>query len=1044
MTTSETQKYVKVNPLLGYRPSLGPISGDLLLPWGIIGTANLFLFRMLLSSWELFVLFSLTGAAWHWLITGKQPWKFWGYAFYHLPKWTHAGNLPASLQQPIKLKLGKKVARKNPSSKQTTQLKAFQDAVDLLYVASLRLQDRRVGAYVLNKGKAGYQIVFEFDCLGVPSLLRDSEIELYLEKLATGLKDIPAGESLSFHLGSFSEYRDRIQELDRLLAEADPQIAFLLTSEKATVQQIATSGQRKPKFLRLYATYTVQPDGARRSDNWTDNLLRGLDSCWKQRSSQIDRARAIHLSVALTEAFEEGLQMWENLLKSKLGLNVAASDEDLLWQHLCQQFCLSDPPPLPQLLVLEEVAGGDRLRLVDADPLDPTHPLTALLARGIPFADRAYVKLTRDGRDVYKGGVIQTAKPAGWKRLDQLKAGSQLILRDDLHDIELFCQLTPANPQLIVTSTQEQLRHSNQLATYARKKDRKDVRADVKAEQAEEAQRRLIEGEIPLHVAVVYIVERPTLSQLDRTCRKLTQLFPKPAEAIREEVYFPEVWRQTLPCVWSKLLFKPFNRRLVYTSEEVPGLLPLSLPSTPDRQGLELVAEEGGTPVYVDLFDQHKHLLVLGFTGTGKSLLVGSILTLARAHRFPIFVMDYPRSDGESTFGDFARFLGGSYFDIAREAINFCEPLDLEQFSDLAPSAIEEKVTLYHDLIVNILMTLVCDRSTDALLAVRCRAIFQLGLTAYYEDGEMRDRARQAHQNGLGSPEWETMPTLLDLLPFFSIDKLQLAEIDGGTRSALSLIDLKLRSCLSSTLGRAISRPSTLRTDTGLTVYALTNVDDSVDAAVLALSAYSSALRASLSHPNSIWFIDESPILFQFPAIPKSVARLTANGRKAGIRVILAAQDPDTIASTDVSSQIYQNLSVRLTGKITAQAIDSYREILRYPAEAISPNANPSFNPKGQLYRRWLLDYDGQLLQCRFYIAHALLALLANNPKESQLRAEFLARHPDNTYRALAEFARYLTASIQGTTQGELDREFHLETVTAAGDRRLPADSPAG
>ncbi|MEM6448667.1 MAG: hypothetical protein AAF704_19175, partial [Cyanobacteria bacterium P01_D01_bin.123] len=252
------------------------------------------------------------------------------------------------------------------------------------------------------------------------------------------------------------------------------------------------------------------------------------------------------------------------------------------------------------------------------------------------------------------------------------------------------------------------------------------------------------------------------------------------------------------------------------------------------------------------------------------------------------------------------------------------------------------------------------------------------------------------------------------------------------TTSALSLIDLKLRSCLSSTLGRAISRPSTLRTDTGLTVYALTNVDDSVDAAVLALSAYSSALRASLTHPNSIWFIDESPILFQFPAIPKSVARLTANGRKAGIRVILAAQDPDTIARTEVSSQIFQNLSVRLTGKITAQAIASYEEILRYPTEAIAPNANPSFNPKGQLYRRWLLDYDGQLLPCRFYIAHALLALLANNPKESRMRAEFFARHPDNPYRALAEFARHLTASMQGTTQGDLDRD--LTTEPAAID----------
>ncbi|MEO0853538.1 MAG: DUF87 domain-containing protein, partial [Cyanobacteria bacterium J06648_11] len=522
----------------------------------------------------------------------------------------------------------------------------------------------------------------------------------------------------------------------------------------ATVQQLAASGQRKPKFLRLYATYTIEPDGARRSEDWTDNLLRGLDRLWKQQSSLPDRAQVLHLSAGLKEAFEEGLSMWENLLDSKLGLDVVASDEELLWEHLCQCFCWSEAPPLPQWLILDEVGGRDRLRLVNADPHAPVHPLSALLAQGIPLADRAYVKLQRDGREVYKGGVVQTAKPGGWKRLTKLKAGSQLVLRDDLHDIELFCELTPANPQLIVTSTQEQLRHSNQLATYARRRDRKDVRADVKTEQAEEAQRSLIEGQVPLHVAIAYVVERPTLAQLDRACRKLTQLVPKPAAAVREEVYFPEVWRQTLPCVWSKLLFKPFDRRLVYTNEEVPGLLPLSLPSTPDKRGLELLAEEGGTPVYVDLFEQHKHLLVLGFTGTGKSLLVGSILTLARAYRFPIFVMDYPRSDGESTFGDFARFLGGAYFDIAREAVNFCEPLDEGALADLTAAEREEKVTLYRDLIVSILMTLACDRATDALLADRCRAIFQLGLTAYFEDEGIRDRACKAHRDGLGSAAW--------------------------------------------------------------------------------------------------------------------------------------------------------------------------------------------------------------------------------------------------------------------------------------------------
>ena len=75
----QPKPYIRINPILGRRPNIGPIPGDLILPWGCIVVVNLFVFQMLFSSWELFVLSCLSSGLWHWLISGKQPWKFWGY-----------------------------------------------------------------------------------------------------------------------------------------------------------------------------------------------------------------------------------------------------------------------------------------------------------------------------------------------------------------------------------------------------------------------------------------------------------------------------------------------------------------------------------------------------------------------------------------------------------------------------------------------------------------------------------------------------------------------------------------------------------------------------------------------------------------------------------------------------------------------------------------------------------------------------------------------------------------------------------------------------
>jgi hypothetical protein len=73
-----------------------------------------------------------------------------------------------------------------------------------------------------------------------------------------------------------------------------------------------------------------------------------------------------------------------------------------------------------------------------------------------------------------------------------------------------------------------------------------------------------------------------------------------------------------------------------------------------------------------------------------------------------------------------------------------------------------------------------------------------------------------------------------------------------------------------------------------------------------------------------------------------------------------------------------------------------------------------NFFPKrlGLFYTNWLLDDNGTLTFCRFYVAPVLLALVANNTDEQAWRQRFLAAFPDK-YEAISQFSLALAESIQ-------------------------------
>jgi hypothetical protein len=899
-----------------------------------------------------------------------------------------------------------------------TRLTPFEDALHLATMLRVSLNARDIGAYILTKGtqKNSFCFVFGFDCKGVHTTLRAEEIETIFNNIESGLKDIPSGERMTLHLGSFSSDQSRQKELASLIKRSPSRdIKYLLMAERARVKELTSSGIRKPKFLRIYVTYTVDINNANAED-WIEKLLVQAESWWLKFKGELLEVENQRLESIVNNAYKQGFSRWEQLLSNKMGLDVKALTADELWEDVWKRFNETQPIDIPQLMTLDENGLHEQVNSDLSSSkllIENIHSTTLLMESDVPCADRRWVNVKNN----YIGALTFLEKPGGWpNKSSQLRYLWELLARETVVDTEIFCELTAANPALVKTTLQRVLKQSNMTTIMAQEKSKTiDVNAQLKLKKSVAAQELLYEGAVPIYTSIAILVHRPNLERLDEATRYIENCFQRPARVIRETEYAWKIWLQTLPIVWEGLLTKPFDRRQLYLTSEVPGLMPLVSTKAGDRQGFELIAEEGGTPVHLDLFNQHKNLALFATTRAGKSVLVSGILTQALAHGIPVVALDFPKPDGTSTFTDYTEFMegNGAYFDISKQSNNLFEQPDLRS---LNPEQQRDRMVDYISFLESALMTMVLGSSTESqILSQTVRSLLNLALEAFFADDGINERYRQAMAGGFGSPSWQKTPTLRDFLYFCSPEHLQLNAVSGRVEDGLSQIQLRLRFWLSSRVGQSISAPSSFPTDAQLLVFALRNLSDSEDAAVLSLSAYSAALRRALSSPASIFFIDEAPILFEFEQISDLVGRICANGAKAGIRVILSAQDPDTIARSKAASKILQNLSTRLIGRIQPVAVDSFADILKYPRKIISRNASESFFPRKEgIYSQWLLDDNGIYTFCRYYPGYEQLAAVANNPNEQTARSKMMQIHTDK-YEAISTFARQLVATLRST-----------------------------
>jgi|GEM_PF-156745 len=884
------------------------------------------------------------------------------------------------------------------------KLKPFEDALALVGFLEYDMRNRQVGAYLL-KNNQQYRFVFAFECTGLHPTLSDAELRGIMNRLENGMKDMPFGESLTFHYSSFRTGDDRLDYLKFLLSKTKSKIIqLIIIYEIKRIKELVERGVRKPKSLFLYATYTVNSE-AEKSNSWYEKFLAYVFQSYEVITGD-KQIREQKFESFIKQGFLDGYLKWENFLVSTLGLSVRPIRCTELWELAWRRFNKGKcKTTLPQYIYV----GDTKVKEVIYSQV---HPSTLLIAESEPVADERWVKVKGE----YIGVLTMLEKPGGWENCRaQLRYLWSIIARERIYDVEVFSEITRANDNLVRESMRRLMKQSLTSQNIAAQESSIDVVAQMKAEEAVEAQAEMFSGAVPFWLGFTILVHRKNLEQLDEACRYLESCFLRPTWVQRERFLSWRIWLQTLPLTWEGILTKPYMRRLLMLHHEVLGLIPWIMPVTVDRVGLELITEEGGVPIWIDLTpsSEPKHLGIFATTRAGKSLLVAGIFTPALTIGMPVHIFDFPKPDGTSTFTDYTNNLGGAYFDISKESNN------LFQIPDLSYHKPEDIPIFFSDFVAFLeaaLMTMVLGKGEgiSPVLKNNVRAILTLALNEFFQDHEILERYDLALYHGQGSSYWQAIPTLHDFLAFCKAERLNIKLGTPGLDEALEVINLRLRQWLVSRVGRSIATPTTFKSDSKLIVFALRNIQNEEDAAVLALAGLGSAMRCALSSPASIFFIDEAPILFEFPAISDLIGRLCANGAKAGIRVIISAQDPKTVVESSSGSKICDNLAIRLVGRIQPTAVPSFQKYLNYPLEIISRNATKAFFPnKNEIYSQWLLDYQGSYTYCRYYPGLLQLALVANNPDEQKLRDQIFAKHPDRL-KAMVELAHALEVRLRG------------------------------
>ena len=888
----------------------------------------------------------------------------------------------------------------------------FEDHCDLLAITKFDLQGSNIGAYLLETkqlGSSQYSFVFGFRFQGVHTLLDEGMADRFLQRLDIGLRKMQPNQKLRVHFNSFAQDITAQRELSGLLKQdCSTESQFFIEADRKHVRSLTTRGRRQEKEIILFATYSVGSFGS----DARGLLEKGVGlvaNVAAKFGGRVDSQKQIFYQKLLAEGYRSGFRPWLSRL-SGMGMKPEPMSAEDIWLNFAKKFSHRPPEEVPHCLTLSDKSGHLAIEEEINSPLEPL----SVAIRG----ENGQPGHPQGGREfaIVKNKLIAALaleeKPNVWISAEhQLFSVWEVIA--NIPDCEFICEISPGDRRRAYHLLNRTGKAGIKSMQSAAGKNL-NTKASANIVEATQAQLRINSGVSPVFFSAIALIHRDSQEELAKACEDLSSNFIQ-GHFVRDRSIALDLWRRSLPVVEGHLL--PDGRRMQYLSDEVAGIMPLVCPYAADEHGLEFITREGQLPVHVDIYARTLGVLIFGETRSAKSIVMADMAVKAIARGMNVIVIDATREDGASTYTQLVKFYGkeGAYFDVGSQANNLFQPPDFSQRKDLSPAVVNQRIESYQEFLVKAVTVMVMGEEVSALTK-RVRTLLIQSIMPFFKDEAIKARYDAAFEAGLNSPAWANMPTLSDFVDYFTQVDFQISGEGVLIGEARETILLELRGWLNSRIGRSINSPSTLDFDASrFTVFALSNISDDTEAAVLALSAQSLALRKALQLRDCLVAIEEAPILLKYKGLAEIVGEFCSNGQKTGIKPVIISQTVEAITDSVIASQITNNLKVRLIGCITQSSINSFSKLLGYSPEALAPNAEKSFFVDPQEMRSsWLVDIDSTLIECHHYPSPELLTIVVNNPSERAFRDKILAQHANKYVGVVRACEAYVPALKSG------------------------------
>ncbi len=891
----------------------------------------------------------------------------------------------------------------------------------------------KVGSLVLQRGSAPRIFTWGWVLYGTHVYdLAENLISLY-DAVAEGLLNIPYYLIWDIHIGGEASSYDRTNQLLRLIENnTNPEIDQLLISELSRAQQLARTGMREPKFARLYVTYKPKSDKqGRKSSDKIEAFGKEVYELWAGVRDSISNKKTLHKIIAVEEqfktAFLRGYRSTSTLLTGTFGVSVRPMGESEIWTNLRHRFSGEAAGKSPNIIRCKIDERGVRLT---SEITGEMHITGHLIKDYPPKLDPEWVYTKRFDpesglvQDRYTGILRATGQ---YKSLahefHQCRALWDLLANESSSDTEFCIQLTPSDSKIAREAASQLYRQSiKQFEATASKRDY-DATADENTRLAREALRSLHSQGSPIRVGFCVLIHRQSLAQLDIACRDFISRC-RWLELVREFVVTHRLWLQTLPCNDDPMLqYKvfgydyarikrtgaQFDRRIYYGVKDAIAFFPIARTLANDEHGIEFIAPDK-QPFRVDFFHpgKEKHWCIVAAQRSSKSVLANNISDHALAMGQPVTWLDYPPPDGSSALRSRCKYLGGTHVDIQLESLNL---IAIPDFSGLPQEIQQDRLRYLVGYWIEQLMILVGPTGQDIQLEQIARTILELSITTYLDDPVIQSRYGNAIRDGFGSASWQSTPTLQDLARFVTREKLEsrLSNLGDRVTEALDLLQFNLSRITDTrtTIGKAISLPSTVRIDNPLTVFSLRNMNEGQESLAYSLAAYSSAIQKSLSHEISHVLIDEAQNLVTHTGVLKLASNLATKGGKDGVRLGIITNSFTRVAQSSAGADLLANISTKFVGRIEAGSIAPLSQELGIPYDLVSQCASTKFyTNRKEGYSNWLIQDYSKHTMGRWYAPWESVVLSASNANERHIKQWFFDRITDK-HEALAACTRY-------------------------------------